>query len=69
MKIPVHVLTVCKLGAMAECCRYLMMSPTGWDCAKLQPQYRVTIDIQAAEGKMKALGDHCDGKTAQELRA
>lgn len=48
----------CKLGQMADCCKYLMMGAGGWECAKIVPTVKVHIDQRT---DMNAKGDNCPG--------
>ena len=48
----------CKLGKGAECCKYLLMGPGGWECAKINPRIKVHIDRRS---DMNAKGDNCPG--------
>ncbi len=51
----------CKLGKGAECCRYLSMGGTGFQCEKLGP-IRGIIDSRMNNGTMQAQGDNCPGE-------
>jgi hypothetical protein len=51
---------VCRIGQGAACCRYLTMSPTGWDCEK-KTQLGLVLDARVARGEMTARGDNCKG--------
>ena len=53
-----YVVEVCLLGKGAECCRYLMRSPDGWECAKVSGMKDV---IDARASRMRAQGDNCAG--------
>ncbi len=57
-----HVSEVCKPGSVG-CCRYLVMGPA-WECAKVTSM-RLTIDLKADRGEMRATGDNCDGRAAR----
>lgn len=62
-----HVKTVCKIGQGHDCCRYIAMSPKGWECMKIDPALKRSIDSRVQS--MNAQGDNCDGKTADILNA
>lgn len=48
----------CKIGQMADCCKYLMMGPDGFECAKTNPTIKAAIDRRT---DMHAKGDNCPG--------
>ncbi len=48
----------CKLGQMAECCKYLMMGAAGFECAKTNPTAKAILDKRT---HMHAKGDNCPG--------
>lgn len=55
---------VCKIGAGAECCKYLTMSAgagAGWSCEK-HTSLAATIDEKARTGKFTAISDNCEGR-------
>lgn len=54
-----YVKTTCKPGQMEKTCRYLLMSPEGWECGKTDPRRKVVIDNRVAS--MSAQSDNCDG--------
>jgi hypothetical protein len=56
-----HITTVCKMGQGAECCKYLVMGQKGFECAKIKPSTKATIDNAWNDSK-SAQGDNCDGK-------
>ena len=56
--------TICKIGQMAACCRYLTMSPAGWSCEKHSP-LSVILDRRVEDGTMNARGDNCPGKDSR----
>ena len=49
----------CKLGQMVDCCKYLMMGSSGFECAKINPSMKAIIDARASI--MHAKGDNCPG--------
>lgn len=56
---PHHVETVCLPGKPA-CCRYLVMGPAGFECAK-HTSFKAMLDSRVAAGTMRAVGDNCKG--------
>ena len=56
-----YVRATCKPGT-ADCCRYLTMSPDGWECAKTNPGLKAHLDARVAANDIRAVGDNCDGK-------
>ena len=50
---------ICKIGQGEATCKYLVVAPTGIQCAKMDPSLRMTIDQRA--DKMNAKGDCCSG--------
>jgi hypothetical protein len=56
-----HVKSVCKMGQGAACCRYLIMSVGGFECAKLTA-LKAHLDARVAKEDMRARGDNCPGK-------
>ena len=52
-----HLLSVCRLGQGAACCRYIIVSGSGIECAKGSP-LQAGLD---ARTKMTAKGDNCSG--------
>lgn len=48
-----HIKNVCKIGQGHACCRYLLMGPKGWECAKFLPQ----------DKNVQTLADKLAGKT------
>jgi hypothetical protein len=53
---------VCKMGQEAACCRYLIITSSGWSCAKKRSELRKMIDYRVMAGTMTAQGDNCPGK-------
>lgn len=51
---------VCKIGQGNECCRYLIVGPKGFGCAK-HTDLRDCIDSRVDEGIMVARSDNCEG--------
>lgn len=58
-----HIGKVCRIGQGHECCRYLMIGPKGFECAKVAGiRVKALLDQRVAEEAMTARGDNCDGK-------
>lgn len=55
-----HRKSVCKIEQGKDTCKYLGLTAGGFFCAKHTPM-RLVLDKNASEGKMKALGDNCEG--------
>lgn len=53
--------SVCKIGQGAACCRYLLLGPLGWNCAK-GTTLRRHLDEAVAMRRMVARGDNCEGR-------
>lgn len=53
-----HLYAVCKLGKMADTCKYLSVTGDGFQCMKLSPSIKLYIDGRT---DMHAKGDNCDG--------
>jgi hypothetical protein len=51
---------MCGLGQGEGCCRYLIQSPDGFECAKSSPEMREATDERFEQG-MNAKGDNCSG--------
>lgn len=45
--------TVCGLGKLSKCCRYLMCGSSGWECGKETPEIREEIDRRVEAGEFK----------------
>jgi hypothetical protein len=56
--------TVCKTGQGAECCRYLVMAPNGWSCAK-HTGLKAYLDRRVVTNTIRAQGDNCLGRGAR----
>lgn len=52
--------STCRIGQGAACCRYLTMSPKGWECQKHQ-SLRGLLDQRVSDGTINARGDNCEG--------
>lgn len=61
-KIPdAHLHSICKLKQGEKTCRYIGLVPSlGFVCAKKTPMMTM-LDERASEGKMKAIGNNCEG--------
>lgn len=60
MPVSTIIKETCKIGQGADCCRYLIMGCTGFECAKLEHGLKVTIDARVES--MSAQADNCEGK-------
>jgi hypothetical protein len=58
-----HIKDICKIGWGKDCCRYLTMSPNGWNCERNNPDIKNIIDKKVESGSFTAQGINCDGKT------
>jgi len=61
-----HVKNVCKIGQGNECCRYLVIGGSGFECVK-NTEMKKYLDSRVAMETIVARGDNCDGKETQEL--
>lgn len=61
------IVTTCKIGQRAECCKYLIAGSNGFECAKTNLELKTTIDIQWSLHHHVAQGDNCDGITDQSI--
>jgi hypothetical protein len=61
-----QVRNVCKAGQRNACCRYLVIGPMGFECAK-NTELKAYLDSRVAMETMVARGDNCEGKPAEEL--
>lgn len=52
--------SVCHIGEGHACCRYLVASGDGFECAK-DSSLAPTIDARVASGSFTARGDNCPG--------
>ena len=53
-----HINSVCKIGQKENFCRYLVISPQGFECAK-ETSLKETLDSRIKN--MNAKGDNCNG--------
>lgn len=61
-----HIKNVCKIGQGDSCCRYLIITPTGFECLKLSDM-KDYIDSRVAMETMVAKSDNCEGKNKNYL--
>ena len=55
---PQQIIDVCKMGQGADCCRYLICSGNGFECAKTT-SLKDIIDTRV--NQMNAKSDNCGG--------
>ena len=55
---PQQIIDVCKMGQGADCCRYLICSGNGFECAKTT-SLKDAIDTRM--NQMNAKSDNCGG--------
>ena len=55
-----YCMQICKIGQGNSCCRYLVGSPKGFECAK-HTSIRSNLDRRVANNTIVAQGDNCDG--------
>lgn len=63
-----QITDVCKMGKGYDCCRYLVLGSSGFECVKGNPM-AYTLDARAEAKTMTARGDNCEGKSIQELNS
>jgi hypothetical protein len=61
-----HVKNVCKIGQKNACCRYLIISASGFECIK-NTDMKAYIDSRVAMETMVARADNCPGKEIKDL--
>lgn len=61
MPLNIYIRDVCKIGQGSKCCKYLLMAPTGFECAKSNPGEKEMIDINWALHAHVSQGDNCEG--------
>jgi len=49
--------TICRLGKGSECCAFLVMSPSGFECIKWSYPMNTTIGKRLEAGTMNAKGE------------
>lgn len=62
-----HVKEVCKIGQGTLCCRYLMATPEGFECGKLNEDIKALMDAKVFGDLTIAVGDNCKGITKEKL--
>ena len=65
-KITKQVQDVCKIGQGADCCRYLVMGPKGFECTKHDAKVKEELDRKVEMGMFTSKGDNCDGFSEEE---
>jgi hypothetical protein len=63
-----HVKNVCKVGQGNACCRYLVISASGFECVK-KTDMKAYLDARVAMETMIARADNCDGKEIKDLNS
>lgn len=58
-----HIQNICKIGQGDLCCRYLVVGSAGFECMKISPGNKATIDKAWANSDHVAQGDNCAGVT------
>lgn len=58
-----HVKHICKVGQEKACCRYLVCSRAGFECAKLDEDLKMTHRNKPYF--KSAQGDNCPGKLTE----
>ena len=61
-----HVKNVCKIGQGHDCCRYMVISASGFECVK-NTDLKAYLDARVLMETMVARGDNCLGKSIEEL--
>jgi hypothetical protein len=49
--------SICRIGQGAQCCAFLVMSPTGFECIRMSYPSNSTIFNRLAQGTMNAKGE------------
>jgi hypothetical protein len=66
-----HLRNVCKIGQKEQTCRYLYAGQTGFECVKLDQDFKHLQDQRVEKGIAAALGqgtgDNCDGVTDKAI--
>lgn len=60
MGVSKYMKETCKIGQDNDCCRYLILGGSGFECAKLG-SLKDILDQRAESKTMVAQGDNCDG--------
>ena len=61
-----HVKNICKLRQGNTCCRYLVISGSGFECMR-GTDMKAYLDSRVAMETIVARGDNCEGKSINEL--
>jgi len=61
MLIKEKIQTVCKIGRQKDCCRYLACWNKGFECLKVHPSLKATLDKRVENDTISAQGDNCEG--------
>jgi hypothetical protein len=61
-----NIINVCKIGQGAACCKYLLVGPGGFECAK-EEGYKELVD-KAWNSSKNAQGDNCNGLSKENLK-
>lgn len=62
-----HVKIVCKIGQVANCCRYLGCGKNGFECLK-HTELKGHLDKRVEDKTMHARADGCDGWVIEKAR-
>lgn len=57
-----HIRDICKIGQGVICCKYLLAGANGFECAKIQPDWKLIVDNNWETTPHVAQGDNCEGK-------
>ena len=66
MGINSYINVICKIGQGKDCCKYLIMGKSGFECAKFTTSTKLLIDKNWNPQKV-AQGDNCAGKPSEKL--
>jgi hypothetical protein len=55
-----YVDSICKIGQMDDCCRYLACGKNGFECMK-GTEHKAYLDGRVKAGTMNAKADGCEG--------
>lgn len=55
-----YAVETCKMGQLADCCRYLAADKNGFCCLK-GSELKALLDARVAKGEMNARADNCPG--------
>jgi hypothetical protein len=68
MELTNQIKNVCRIGQGNACCRYLTVSPSGWNCEK-HSSLKALLDRRVEANTIVAQGDNCEGKSNDFLNA